>query len=77
MNKYLKTYIESLSKLAAPDTSTQIDERMMSLSSQKAPVKPLKPNLPKKNDGLITKIPGLPANAKPSEADLNDVAGYK
>jgi len=56
MNKYLKTYIESLSKLAAPDTSTQI---------------------PKKNDGLITKIPGLPANAKPSEADLNDVAGYK
>jgi hypothetical protein len=73
MNKYTETYIKELIKLAGTPT----DEHMMSLSSQRAPAKPVKPTPPKKNDGLITKIPGLPANAKPSEADLNDVAGYK
>jgi hypothetical protein len=73
MNKYTKTYMNELIKLAGSPT----DEHMMSLSDQRSPVKPVKPTTPKKSDGLITKIPGLPANAKPSEADLNDATGYK
>lgn len=70
MNKYIKTYINHINKIA----EERINDQMMGLAASKqdkgvATTKPkVKP---------LTKLPGIPASAKPSEADLNDRAAYE
>ena len=79
MNKYTQTYIEELSKIAsAPEAS-----KPNILPKQVAKPSPT-PSLTANKDKNILpdsdktrKLLGIPAGAKPSEADLNDRAGYK
>jgi len=83
MNKYTQTYINELTKLAQdpviakpvpqpPDKAKQISDKLNALKSN---VQGMNQNLP--SEDKTKKMLGIPANAKPSEADLNDRAGYK
>jgi hypothetical protein len=92
MNKYSKLYFNTVIKLASekevkPITTNGVTGALSGPSPtvnktiKADPSYAAAENATKKINNiqseLATKIKGLPANAKPSEADLNDRAGYK